>query len=143
MRTAAITLALALLVGCDNDESNAPKNLAGTYTLSTVGGASLPAVIFSEANYTLEVTGGGVTLNSNGTFSDSYAFRENDAGSITTATVPCSGNWTQTGNTITLTETVTSECGDTGTATWDGSNRLTLTWDGVGVPAVHIRFGPD
>jgi hypothetical protein len=139
MRTLCTTLALALLVACGGDNSNSPKTLAGSYTLNTVGGHALPAVVFTATNYTLEVTAGTVALNGSGSFTDSYTLRENDAGTITTTTIPCNGSWTQTGSTITLTETVTSDCGDTGTATWDGSNRLTINWDGLGVPAVHIR----
>ena len=132
-------IAIVLLAGCGNDNSTSPKTIAGTYTLNTVGGQGLPAVVYSETNYTLEVTGGAVSLNSDGTFSDTYTLRENDAGTVNTATIPCTGVWTQSGNNISLTETTTADCGDTGDGTWDGSNTVTIDWGSLGVPAVHKR----
>ena len=138
MRTVCITLALALLAGCGSD-SNAPKSVDGSYTLTSVGGHSLPANIYSETDYTLDVTKGSVELHENGTFTDSYDFSENDAGAITTATVPCSGTWTRLGNNIALGETVTGDCGDHGTGSWDGSNTVTITWESIGLPAVYSK----
>jgi hypothetical protein len=139
MRTVITTLALALLVGCSGDNSNSPKTIEGTYTLSSIAGDNLPALIYSETNYTLEITAGAVNLNADGTFSDTYTIRENDAGTVNTTTIPCTGSWNQTGDHVSLIETVTADCGDTGSGTWDGSNSLTIDWGNIGLPAVHTR----
>jgi hypothetical protein len=138
MRTICISFALALLAGC-SDNSTSPKTIDGTYTLTSIAGGGLPAIIDSETDYTLEITAGSVTLNTNGTFTDTYTLRENDAGTVTTTTIPCTGSWLQTGNDLSLVETVTDDCGDTGSGTWDGSNSVTIDWAGLGVPAVHTR----
>ena len=139
MRARLLTIALAaLVVGC-GDSSTGPKTITGTYPLRSVNGDALPALVYQETNYTLEVTEGTISLGSNGRFTDSYTLRENDNGAIQTATIPCSGTWTRSGNAIQLQEDQTTSCGDYGTGSWDGSNTLTVTWDSFGVPAEHRR----
>lgn len=138
MRTRLCILALALVVGCS--DSNAPRRtITGTYPLININGDPLPSLVYQETNYTLEVTDGTISLGSNGTFTDSYTIRENDNGTVSSYTIPCSGTWSRSGNNLTLQETTTADCGDYATATWDGSNTLTVDWESLGVPAVHRR----
>lgn len=140
MRTINCTLALALLVGCGGgDKAAAPKTVHGTYPLVTFNGSALPAVYVQAPGYKLEVTAGTITLNANGSFTDSYSFRETEGTTVTNTTIPCGGTWAQSGNTLTLQETASADCGDTATASWDGNNTLTVNWQGAGVPAVHRR----
>jgi hypothetical protein len=138
MRVTLAALVLVAAVGC-SDSSTGPRTITGTYPLLNINGDALPALIDQSTNYTLEVTEGTISLGSNGTFTDSYTLRENDAGTIRTVTIPCSGNWTRSGNDVQLEETASSSCGDYATGTWDGSNTLTVTWDSFGLPAVHRR----
>lgn len=141
MRTRLAMLCLATLAACGGgDDSPAPKQLAGTYPLVSADGRSLPAVLYEDATYKLEVTAGTITLVANGSFSDSYTIRETIDGVVQPVEViPCHGSWTRSGNTVTLSEIVTDVCGDDATATWDGDNTLTVTWAGLGVPIVHRR----
>lgn len=138
MRAAIALLALVAVVGCGKDSSG-PKTLPGTYPLRSVDGRNLPAMVLQSPGYSLEVTDGTITLNANGTFTDSYSFRENDGGTVTNVTIPCAGTWSQSGNSITLEETASGNCGETGTATWDGNSTLTINWAGLGAAVVHRR----
>ena len=141
MRRLLSILATAALAACGGgDDSSAPRQLPGTYPLVSANGRALPAVLYEEPGYKLEVTAGTITLAASGSFSDSYTIRETIDGVVQPLDeIPCYGSWTRSGNTVTLSEIVTNECGDDATATWDGNNTLTVTWDGVGVPIVHRR----
>lgn len=132
-------IAIVLLAGCGDNSTSPKKSVTGTYTLDNIGGDPLPATLDQEQGYLLEVTAGAITLNSNGTFSDTYTLRETTDTGVNEAPIPCTGTWTQSGNNLTLTETTTDYCGDEGSGTWDGSNTLTVDWGNIGLPAVHKR----
>ena len=100
----AMTVAMA---GCgDDDDPSGPTEITGTYTLRTVNGASLPFTLWTEAEagFKREITGGSVTLNANGTYSDAFAIRDTEDGVVTTDTETSSGTYVRTGNTIAFTE---------------------------------------
>ena len=140
MRRLLSTLAIATLAACGGDDPAAPRQLPGTYPLVSANGRSLPAVVHEEPGYKLEITAGTITLATSGSFSDSYTIRETIDGVVQPIDeLTCHGSWTRSGNSVTLSEIVTSECGDDATATWDGDNSLTVTWDDLGVPVVHRR----
>jgi hypothetical protein len=102
-------LAMAMAVaGCgDDDETTEPTNIAGTYTLRTIDGAALPFTLFTAAQNDgtkREVTGGTVTLEADGTYSDVFEFRDTDAlGEVTEYTDPNTGTYVRTGNTLAFT----------------------------------------
>lgn len=141
MRFPTAVLALTLLAGCGGDKPGGPKTLPGTYPLVSFDGRNLPAVVFQSGTFKAEVTAGTITMNANGTFSDSYSFRETDDGTVTNTTIPCSGTWAQSGNTIALEETASGsgDCGSVGSGSWDGNNTLTIEWNGAGGAVVHRR----
>lgn len=101
-RLVAVTLALAsatALSGCDVFGGGH----TGTYTLKTVNGKSLPAVLIEvTGSYKLEITGGSVTLNEDNTFSGSISFRETEGTTITTSTERDQGTYSKSGNLITF-----------------------------------------
>ena len=141
MRRLLSILALAAFAACGGgDDPPAPRQLPGTYPLVSANGRSLPAVVQEEPGYKLEITAGTITLAASGSFSDSYTIRETIDGVVQAPDeIPCHGSWTRSGNSVTLSEIVTNVCGDDATATWDGDNTLTVTWDDLGVPVVHRR----
>lgn len=140
MRTVQFTLALALLAGCGGgDKAAAPKTVHGTYPLVSYNGSALPALLIQVPGYKAELTGGTITLNNNGSFTDSYSIRETEGTTVTNTTYPCGGTWAQSGNTLSLQEAVSADCGAQATGSWDGNNTLTLTWDGFDGPVVHRR----
>jgi hypothetical protein len=140
MRTLFCTFVLAVLLACGGgDKAAAPKTMPGTYPLVSYAGSGMPATIVQVPGYKAELTGGTITLNANGSFSNSYSFRETEGTTVTNTTIPCSGTWAQSGNAVALQETVAGDCGDTGTASWDGNNTLTINWENLGGPTVHRR----
>ena len=135
-----LLLALAALTACGGDSGNDPKaSLPGSYALSTIDSRTVPLVIFQDAEYKLELLSGSLVLGGNGTFTESVRLRETDANGTQEPVIPCNGTYTQSGNTLVLTETDTGteDCGGNFSATWDGRN--TVTVDYYGTIAVYKR----
>jgi hypothetical protein len=131
-------LAFAALTACGGDGGNDPKvTLAGSYTLSTVDSRAVPLVIIDDADYKLELLSGSLVLGGSGTFTESLRIKETDINGTLETLVPCNGTYTQSGNTLVLTEPETDDCGGNFSATWDGRN--TVTVDYFGTMAVYTR----
>lgn len=93
----ALSVALVLLgfgaIGCSSSESPA-LTAAGSYSLAKVNGTILPAVTLQNSAITLEITGGELTLNSNGTFTETRTGRATAAGGTpSTITSTQAGTW--------------------------------------------------
>ncbi len=130
MRRLACTVLLLVAAGCGSDKSNAPKRIEGTYTMQSLGGQTLPMVYYNDANTgeRAELLSGSITLNTDGTFSAPWSFRVTDTnGQVSPYQETCTGPYTHSGNSITITETNTGGfCGVTADAQWDGNNTLTF-----------------
>ncbi len=74
-------------LGACGDDSVSPADVAGTYTLLSVDGGGLPAVIEESTDFLLEFTAGSATLNADLTCSLSFDLRETDQGTVTTDTL--------------------------------------------------------
>ena len=143
MRIAAIALlAGSLCVAACDDSSNlnfvTPLNALGTFTLVTVNGNALPAVIVDSVSppLTIRALSGQIVINANNTFTDLAGLEQTLGGIVTTSSRSCTGTWTSTGNTFTFVEASTTNCGRTFTGIL---NVRTLTASILGVPAVFIR----
>ena len=143
MRLVMVTAIVFVFGGCGGgDDAAAPKTLPGRYDLRSLGGHALPGYIRGEPGFRFEVAEGVIVLRADGTFEDTYPWRElSDAGeTVRTGVASCGGSWTRAGNDVTLRVTPTSECDDSGTAVWDGVNTLTVDWVSFGgTLAVHVR----
>jgi len=138
--------AMALLVGslfvaaCDdsNDLNFVPGNVFGTFTLVTVNGNPLPAIVVDSVSppLTIRALSGQIVLNANNTFSEVAGLEQTVGSIITTSTRSCNGTWSSTGNTLTFVEAATTNCGRTFTGIL---NAGTLTASILGVPAVFVR----
>jgi hypothetical protein len=139
--------AMALLVGSlcvaacdDSDNLNfvVPANAIGTFTLVTVNGNALPAIIVDSVSppLTIRALSGQIVINANNTFSDLTGLEQTLGGIVTTSTRSCTGTWSSSGNTITFVEASVTNCGRTFTGTLNGG---TLTASILGVPAVFVR----
>ena len=74
------------LVAC-GDDGTGLEDIAGTYTLQTVDGGGLPAVLEETGTtFLLEITAGSVTLNQDMTCSVISMFRVTEFGNVTTET---------------------------------------------------------
>jgi hypothetical protein len=140
LRRLAFTLAAAvpLLVAACSDSPTAPSaSLEGSYSLRTVNGANVPVTLATMGADRVDITGGTLTLNNNGTFSGQLAFRFVFSGATTNQSESSSGTWTASGNTVTL-----SSEGDVTIAVWDQNARqLTITesFDEFGTMALVFR----
>ena len=95
-----VAAALVVLAACT--DSTGPNSHIGSYTLLRINGQSLPQVIDQDASSTLEVTGGVVTLDSDGTFTDRIDFRFTTATSVETDSDIATGFYTITGDNVTF-----------------------------------------
>ena len=100
-------LGLALAAACGGDDSPAGPGdpgdqVAGTYTLRTVAGRAVPAVLFEEGGDKLEVVSGALTLRSNGTYTGTMTLRVTESGSVTTETDSGTGTYTSAGGSLVL-----------------------------------------
>jgi len=130
MRRLACTLLLLVAAGCGSDKSTAPKRIEGTYTMQSLGGETLPMIYYEDptAGQQLELLGGSITINPDGTFSAPWSFRVTDSGQVSPYGETCTGPFTRTGNNITITETDNGAfCGVTADGVWDGNNTITFT----------------
>lgn len=116
---------VVLLAACG--EVTGPKSPVGTYALSSVDAKPLPATMYADTGYTVEVTAGTIALTADLKYTSSVTTRETVDGNVSTYIDRFSGTWAQAGSTITLTPTR----GPTQSATLSGT-RLTVTQsDGV------------
>jgi hypothetical protein len=96
-----------LLVACGGDKATGPETLSGTYTLRTVDGKTVPAVVFEDSQERDEVLSGSITLSSDKSWSGIRAVRATDLTSsqVFPQTFPIGGTYAVSGGSITLTDT--------------------------------------
>jgi len=98
---------LAGLIACGGDSATGPNaSITGNYTLRTVNGNSVPAVVFQDAQVKEEVTAGNINLNADKTWSGSLSARATNLtnGATATVSVPANGTYTTNNGSITLTD---------------------------------------
>ena len=140
-RQAVPLVALALALTACGDEPLTIEGLAGEYTLVAAAGSGLPATVESSDTLVIQVTGGRLSLISNGQYTLTADFQLTDPGApgdTSTQTFIDVGPWEITGDFVLLASTTP---GKTWVGTVDGSeitvelsepdflqNRLTLTY---------------
>lgn len=134
----AMTMAMAGCGGDDGGDSSGPTNIAGTYILRTYNNGALPATVFEQPGYKIEILSGRITLNANGTYSEAASIRQTINGTAQ-APEPHDGNgtWTRSGNRITLNDSDPDE--DDTVVTLQNDGALTITESFGGAP-VTARF---
>ena len=114
-----------VLVAC-GDGVIGPEDIAGTYTLQSVNGHTLPWVMQVGTTQSMELTEGSITINQNMTCSRSLKLTETDGGTVTTVTNTDGGTYTLVNGAITFTW---DSDGSTDSGSIGGS-QLTITVDG-------------
>jgi hypothetical protein len=120
---------VALLAACGGDDKSPAgpgDQVTGTYTLRTVAGRPVPAVLVEEDGVKLEVVSGALTLNGDGRFAGTMTLRVTENGTVTTETDGGGGRYTVDGGSLVLTD----EEGERTTATRAG-NSITLSDGGI------------
>lgn len=106
MRRSLVALALATLAACGS--STGPNGVTGTYTLQTVGGAPLPAIIEQTSAYTRRVQSGSMTLNSDGSWSSATTIAQTTGTSTSTINNTDQGSYAVNGSAATWVSTATA-----------------------------------
>lgn len=151
--------AVMLVAACTDNLTGPRANAAGTYTLTVHGGRSIPAHYIvqpgSNNGYpdlpnggTLDVTGGDIVLNSNGTFAETNdLLLTPPSGSSISRTFFRTGTWTLFGETLTIASgSGSNSVHDDGTVTTDANGVMTVYYlediDGSGtlLPFEYKRF---
>jgi hypothetical protein len=103
-RLFALTAFATLLsvAACGDSPTEASGSAVGTWHLQTVNGSPPPVTLLQLNGYRLEVIGGVLVINSNGTYANSFTYRETVDGTATTEQETDFGTWVQTGSTILL-----------------------------------------
>ncbi|MGH7617770.1 MAG: hypothetical protein ACREPM_11110, partial [Gemmatimonadaceae bacterium] len=99
----------------------------GSYTISTVNGKNLPVAIYSDVNYTYEVTTGSIGLTSDGKYSLVTTYRQTIPGNVEMFVDSTGGAWVLNGTTINLTD---ASDGSTGQITWATNQLMFAIADG-------------
>ncbi len=116
-----------LLTACADAAGPDPNAHVGTYNVVTVNGSALPFTALVYEGVSTVILAGSVTLNADGTASDSYSFRYSDGSWVVDETTTDVGTYTKTGNTI-----VVAWASSFSPETFDyADNRLTLTESGL------------
>ena len=108
----ALAIALALTAGaCTDDKSptEVSTEVTGTYRLQTVNGQPLPFVLFNSGGFSTSITAQSLTLNNNGSFSQTTTFRDVTPEGTTTEQLSSTGTYSRSGSTITFNLPATQE----------------------------------
>jgi hypothetical protein len=132
MRRVLAMAMLGALAACGADKVTAPPGtVSGNFTLRTIGGGNLPAIIAQDATGKIEITAGNLNFNTDKTWSGSLTARVTiTGGGVTTQTSPGNGTYTMNGSAIVFHD-VTDGSDYTGTIS---GNTLNANMDlGLGV----------
>ena len=124
-------LGIVLVAAC-NEPTVANGDASGTYALTAVNGSPLPFILDATATDTLVLTSGNITINAGGTFVETLSADVTTGGVKTTQTNVCPGNYVQSGNSFTFSESLTGDpsCGAQYGAKWDGAHTVSLFFTG-------------
>lgn len=126
-RTAFVaTMILAVLsaAGCANDSTSpATQSIAGSWTLQSVNGSSMPFIVAQTGTNKTELLSDVIAISGTGSFTQTTSVRTTTNGVPTTQSVADAGSYTLNGSAITL---HFNSDGSTGTGSWSG-NTITTT----------------
>ena len=120
-RALGVLFAAAVLACGDSGGSTSPESIEGVYTLQTINGGALPAVVYEDEAAKVEIVAGAITLGPGTKWSTSLTARATVDADVSTNTETLDGTWSRSGSTLTL----TSAAGDVETLVLSGRT-LTL-----------------
>ncbi|HEU4721760.1 MAG TPA: hypothetical protein VFS59_10400 [Gemmatimonadaceae bacterium] len=131
-RLAACLLAVVTVAACT--DTSAPLSPDGDYALSQINGKGLPYRMYSDTNFTLDVTRSALSLKTDGTFYVTLTSEERVEGFLSTYVDSVGGVWRQDGEAITLTMSDSTRQ----SGTWAGTT-LTIV-DATTVPSTTYLY---
>jgi hypothetical protein len=116
------------IAACSTDSTTGPTgSIAGTWTLQTVNGFSLPFTIEQTVTDKVELLSDVIVISGTGSFTQTATVRTTTNGAATTQSAADAGTYTLNGTAITL---HFNSDGSTGTGSWSG-NTITTTDGGL------------
>jgi hypothetical protein len=100
-RLAAFVLAVVAVAACS--DTSGPKSPDGDYSLSQINGKALPYRMYSDTNFTVDVTRSALSIKGDGTFWVTLTSDERVEGFLSTYVDSVAGVWRQDAEVITLT----------------------------------------
>jgi hypothetical protein len=131
-RLAAFVLAVVAVAACT--DTSAPTSPDGDYALSQINGKGLPYRMYSDTNFTLDVTRSALSLKTDGTFYVTLTSEERVEGFLSTYVDSVGGVWRQAGETITLTMSDST----TQSGTWAGTTLAIV--DSTAIPVTTYLY---
>lgn len=125
---------VALLSGCNAlDSIGSAGRVRGTYELYTVNGDPVPAVVYQEPGYRLEVLNAAFTLEDDGSFSEAGIVRETINGQTSTRSSSSYGYYNYYNGEITFDD-------NSGRRYYGETDGVTLVIEDQGVRMVYRRY---
>ncbi len=129
-----------LLAACGGGDGTGPNGLPATpegeYTLNLIEQKPLPYAWYSEADYKLEVTGGTISIKSNGKWVSKITSKETVAGFVSTYSDSTFGTWTAANGSASLTN---AESSTISSATWTATDVTVSDVDGTTTRKILYR----
>ncbi|HUF50854.1 MAG TPA: hypothetical protein VMN60_08485 [Longimicrobiales bacterium] len=125
MRVFRLLLTALVLTAC-SDSTGPEATVVGSYSLRTINEQAPPVTIYQDSQGRVEITGGSVNLNADGTFTDRTDIRIVSGTTSLADTEIASGTYVHSGGTVQLR---TSD-GDVYSMSFSGGNTLTQTIEG-------------
>jgi hypothetical protein len=131
MRTTQKTLltlaGVLLLAACKDNSVGVVDAVSGSYSLNSISGFALPVTL----DDTTGISGGALTLNTDGTFSESFDYVLIRAGQSSAITITCTGSVGQRGTNFDFSETATADrnCGGAYGGSWDGADGFSVAYN--------------
>ena len=91
---------VAPLTPCSDASGVAPRDIAGSYALRSIGATAIPGTYLSTSGYLLRVLAGSLTLNADGTYVDVTVYEQTSDGTTTTEHRRTTGAHTIDGDSI-------------------------------------------
>lgn len=130
-----LAAAVAVTTACGGDSSTGPgAGVAGTYSLQSVNSKALPFTFYEDGTQKIDVLSDSYTLSAAGTYTNQTVVRTAVGGTASNETIPSNGTYTQSGNSVTLTDS--ADPTDKVTGTVSGS---TLTINVQGLVLLYSR----
>jgi hypothetical protein len=135
IKSAGTALAsLVILSSCTAlDAISSGGSIRGTYDLEYVNGARVPAIVYQEPGYRLDVLSAAFTLEDDGTYSEAGIVRETINGQTSTRSSESYGYYDYYNGEITFDES-------TGRRYYGSVDGTTLTIDDQGVRMTYRRY---
>ena len=126
--------ALAVLSSCSAiDAIGSAGRMSGTFELRTVNGSRIPATIYSEPGYRVEVLNANFTLEDDRSYSEAGIIRETVNGNSSTSSSSSYGRYDSYGDEITFTES-------SGRRYYGRMQGSTLIVEDQGVTLEYLRY---